>query len=457
MHLPEGPPKALTAAILEYAVERMGLDPPPLDRGRSLAELTEHAGVSITPEGIGGFEALDRFASVLAPACMSMDHPRYLAFVPSAPTEAAILFDLVVAASNIYAGSWLEGAGAVYAENEALRWIADLAGLPETAGGVFVSGGTAGNLSALIAARHRWRDRAGSRHERTRGAVLTTEGAHSSIAQALRVMDADLFEVPADQRGRLTRGQLRHVVDRLPPTDRERVFAVVATAGTTNVGVVDDLTGAAEVADRLGAWLHVDGAYGGAALAAPSVRHLFDGVERADSFIVDPHKWLFGPFDCCALLYREPDVARDAHAQQAEYLEPLRSRADSPAWNPSDFAHHLSRRARGLPLWFSLATHGTNAYEQAVETTLATAREGARLVRAAEHLVLVMEPELSVVVHRRRGWADADYRRWSEDMLAAGEAFVVPSAWRGEPVLRWCIVNPLTTPADLELIVESMR
>ena len=157
------------------------------------------------------------------------------------------------------------------------------------------------------------------------------------------------------------------------------MFAVVATCGTTNAGVIDDLTAAADVADELATWLHVDGAYGGAALAAPSVRDRFAGIEAADSFIVDPHKWLFAPFDSCALLYRDPEIGRQAHTQHAEYLDVLHGDdgdAAAAEWNASDYAHHLSRRARGLPLWFSLATHGTRAYSDAVETTLRVARGG---------------------------------------------------------------------------------
>ena len=159
------------------------------------------AGRTVTPKGIGGLEALRVFGDVLAPACISVDHPRFLSFVPAAPTEASILFDLVVGASSIYAGSWLEGGGAVFAENEALRWIADLAGLPAEAGGVFVSGGTAGNLSALIAARWKWRYDADGAHDRTRGLIVTSKGAHSSIKQAARAMDADVVLVPADDAG----------------------------------------------------------------------------------------------------------------------------------------------------------------------------------------------------------------------------------------------------------------
>jgi glutamate/tyrosine decarboxylase-like PLP-dependent enzyme len=455
MHRPDEESARLTEAIVHYAVERTRMDPPPLDRGRSKAELDALAGVTITRDGIGGERALQLFGDVLAPACISGDHPRFLSFVPVAPTEASILFDLVVGASSIYAGSWMEGSGAAWAENQALRYVADLAGFPAGAGGTFVSGGTSGNLSALIAARWRWRHRAGGRHDRTRGLLLTSSGAHSSIASAGRAMDADVLKVDADDEGRLHTAALDRVVAALTPEDRDRLFAIVATCGTTNAGVIDHLDGAADAAERLGIWLHVDGAYGGAGLAAPSVRPHYVGIERADSFIVDPHKWLFAPYDCCALIYRDPDVARAAHTQHAEYLDVLHHEGDE--WNPSDYAHHLSRRARGLPFWFSLATYGTAAYEEAVEATLRVAHAGADLIAAAPHLELVVRPELSIVMFRRRGWTDDQYQAWSDRMLADGIAFVVPSSWKGETILRICIVNPRTTVEDVALLIDSLE
>jgi glutamate/tyrosine decarboxylase-like PLP-dependent enzyme len=290
--------------------------------------------------------------------------------------------------------------------------------------------------------------------------MLVSGGAHSSIAQAARAMDADLIVAPADDRGRMTADAIRATAAGLSDDDGARLFAVVATSGTTNAGVVDDLTASADVAGELGTWLHVDGAYGGAGLVAPSIRRLYDGVERADSFIVDPHKWLFAPFDSCALVYRDPEIGRLAHTQHAEYLDVLHvDHADasgSANWNASDYAHHLTRRARGLPLWFSLATYGTDAYRDAVECTLQTARDGAALVAAADHLELIMEPELSVVLFRRIGWTHADYQAWSDEQLRRGESFVTPSAWAGETVLRWCIVNPTTTVDDLAHIVASL-
>ncbi|HEY3631602.1 MAG TPA: aminotransferase class V-fold PLP-dependent enzyme, partial [Jatrophihabitantaceae bacterium] len=308
-------------ALADYCLDRLAMNAP-LDRPLTPEALDVLAGDTITEHGIGGAEALRLWADVLAPACLSVDHPRYLSFIPSAPTKAASAFDMLVGASSVYPGSWLEGSGAVYAENQALRWLADLAGLPPEAGGVFVQGGTIGNLSALVAAREAALER---RRERpARWAVCVTEETHSSVKHALRVvMDVDIVEVPGDERGRMTGAALRTVVDGLPDRVQDGIFAVVATAGTTNVGVVDDIAGIGAVAREHGWWLHVDGAYGGAGLAAPSVRPLFDGIELADSFIVDPHKWLFAPFDSCALIYRDPRQGRAAHTQHAGYLDPV--------------------------------------------------------------------------------------------------------------------------------------
>jgi len=445
----------LARAVLAYAQQRMRFDPAPLDAPRSPAELAAAVGETVTPDGLGGAEALRLYDEVLARACISTDHPRYLSFIPAAPTRAAVLFDLVVGASSIYGGSWLEGAGAVYAENQALRWLMDLAGLPASAGGVFVPGGTVGNLSALVAARHAARARcAAVGIEPRRWSFACGQEAHSSLVEAARVMDVDIVKAPADERGRLTGLALAATLDELPADRRAGVFAVVATAGTTQFGVVDDLRGLAGVARAHALWLHVDGAYGLAALAAPSARPRFDGVELSDSLIVDPHKWLFAPFDACALIYRDPALARAAHTQQAGYLEVL----DAPdAWNPADYAVGLTRRARGLPFWFSLAVHGTRAYTDAVEQALATAAACADQIRDAPYLELVGEPELSVVVFRRLGWSARDYHAWSERLLSDGFAFVTPTVHRGETLARFAIVSPLTTPKDTAEILETMR
>jgi glutamate/tyrosine decarboxylase-like PLP-dependent enzyme len=172
---------------------------------------------------------------------------------------------------------------------------------------------------------------------------------------------------------RLTGSAVRAAIE--ADGDPASLVAVVATSGTTNAGIVDDLAGVGEAAREYGLWFHVDGAYGGSGLFAPSIRHKYDGIEQADSFILDPHKWLFAPFDCAALIYREPAVAKSVHTQDASYLDVIH---DRPAeWNPTDYAYHLTRRARGLPLWFSFAVHSVDAYSDAIEAAVRLARETA--------------------------------------------------------------------------------
>ena len=448
MHQQDQRTEVLTQAILRYAVERIRMNPPTLDGPKSEQDLRAMVGKTITANGLGGLEALRIFTDVLAPACISVDHPRFFSFVPAAPTEAATLFDLVVGASSICGTSWLEAAGAVMAENDALRWLADLAGFPPEAGGVFVSGGTAGNLSALITARSVWREASGQ--NQTRGLILTADGAHASVQQAAFVMDADILAVPCS--GTMTGADLEQAATSLPASDRDRIFAVVATSGTTNLGLIDDLSSIAEFCRESSIWLHVDGAYGAAALAAPSARGLFNGIEQADSFIVDPHKWLFAPLDCCALIYRAPEHARVAHRQHGDYLEVLYD----GIWNPSDYAHHLSRRARGLPFWFSLATHGTAAYADAVEKTLALTQTAATLIDASPWCERILPPNLSIVIFKRKGWTEEDYARWSQELLETGEGFVMPTKYQGETVLRFCIVNPTTTEDDITLVLDTL-
>jgi L-2,4-diaminobutyrate decarboxylase len=428
----------LAHAVFRAAFARLAADPPDLGLART-PEALPHG--TITPQGLGGEQALALLREALLPASTAIDHPRYMAFIPGTSTPAASLVDLLISVHALYGGSWIEAAGTVHAENEALAWLASLAGFPETAGGCFVQGGTNGNLSALHAARERARH-GGAAATR----VAVGEDVHSSVRSMLRVMDAGTLEVPG---GRLTGAALRAALD----ADGD-VFAVVATAGTTNLGLIDDLAGIADVCGERGLWLHVDGAYGLGALCAPSARARFAGIERADSFIVDPHKWLFAPFDSCALVYREPAYGRAAHRQHASYLESLY--VDEATFNPSDYGVHLTRRPRGVPFWFSLAVYGTDAYAEAVERTLELTREAAEEIRARPDLELAAEPELSVLVFRRRGWTPADYDAWATGLRESGTAFVLPTTHAGETLARLALVNPRTTLDDVRIVLDAM-
>jgi len=343
MHSVDPTTEQMIRAVLAYAENRLRLDPVPLDGCNP-----DPAALDAALTGLLGDEphnpdqVLGAYTSVVAPAVISADSPRFLGFIPAAPTKASLLFDMLISCASIQGISWLEAAGAIRAENLVLRLIADRAGLPAAAGGCFVSGGSAANLSALVVAWEVAKRKAApaGRPARRFRAVVSAD-AHSSIVNTLRILEMDALTVTtADHR--LTGAALRAAIE--ADGDPASLAVVVATAGTTNAGIIDDLAGAAEVAREHGLWFHVDGAYGGAGLFAPSVRLAYDGIEHADSFILDPHKWLFAPFDCAALLYRDPALARSVHKQNASYLDVIH---DDPAeWNPTDYAYHLTRRAR---------------------------------------------------------------------------------------------------------------
>jgi glutamate/tyrosine decarboxylase-like PLP-dependent enzyme len=326
-----------------------------------------------------------------------------------------------------------------------IRWLADVVGFPPSAGGTFVSGGSIATLSALVAAR-------GERYSTPRRQVIVAgASAHSSVAAAARIMGCQcLTAPPADAYGRLTPDTLAIALEGRDP---DQVVAVVATAGATNNGAVDDLAGLATLCNERGIWLHVDGAYGGAAVLSARARHLFAGLEDADSFIVDPHKWLYTPFDCAAVLYRDAAAARRALTQEADYLEWLNEGGGD---NPSDLAIHLTRRIRGVPLWVSLQAYGWDAYAEAVDHCFAIAGYAAEQVAQRPHLELVIDPALTVLLLRRRGWGAADYDAWSAQALQRGLAFAIPTKHDSEIVLRLCFVNPLTTRADVDLVLDDL-
>jgi len=217
----------------------------------------------------------------------------------------------------------------------------------------------------------------------------------------------------------------------------------------------------ADVCSRHGAWLHVDAAYGGAALLVPDMTSVFAGIERADSLIIDPHKWLFAPLDCCGLLYREPERARQVHTQRGPYLQAIHDDGDrDPAEavvgpNPADLAYHLTRRARGLPFWFSLLVHGVGAYRSAVRRALDLARHAASVLRDGPG-ELVLDPELSVVLFRRPGWDDVAWRGWAHELLSSGIAFVAPTRWKGETVGRLVFLHPRTDEAIVDEVLATL-
>ncbi|MCF8272526.1 MAG: aminotransferase class V-fold PLP-dependent enzyme [Flavobacteriaceae bacterium] len=446
----------MTLDVMKYAIDRISETEPKIGVPQKAEDLKALVGETVTAKGIGGEVAFNLWKEHLMKANVSIDHPRHLAFVPASPTRAAIMFDLVTSASSIHGAYWMEGAGGIFCENEAMKWIVSLTGLPEGAFGVFTSGGTAANLSAIVTAREYWRS-LNDKNKNEKGIIITSIGAHSSVKAMAKVVDVDVLLV--DTEDKLEAKALQETINGLPENQRKRLFAVVGTGGTTNAGIIDDLSGIAAICETENLWFHVDAAYGGGALAADSVRHLFNGIEKADSITIDPHKWMFSPYDCGAVIYKQPELAKKAHSQEGSYLDIFKDEG-AHGFNPTDYQIQLTRRVRGLPLWFSLAMHGTDRYKEAVERGLELAQIAGKLITEKPHVELVRDPSLSCVLYRRIGWKPEDYTHWTYENHSKGFALVTPTKWKKggafETVSRFCFINPDTTEKDIEMILDSM-
>ena len=454
MHKFDDQASKILLKVLSHTIERLSMDPPTLDYPKSVDFFEKNAPSLITEAGNSIDKVFDQYKNTIEQSIISADSPRNLSFIPAAPTKASMIFDLVVSAGSLNGISWQEASGAVWVENQVIRWIADLVGFPEDAGGCFVAGGTNGNLSSLVVAREEHRKKHKDHSKRL--AIICSDQTHSSVKSTAKVMDCDVIVVPTNDSFQLTQESIENELKVHSEKYKELdIFAIVATAGTTNLGVIDDISGISKYAKSNKFWLHVDGAYGGAGLLSEKVKDLFSGIEYADSFIVDPHKWLFAPFDCAAVIYRNKYLAAEAHSQQASYLDILHE--EEAGDNPSDYAFHLSRRARGLPMWFSLSVYGVGAYRQAVENSLDIAKYAADEIRKSSYLSLLIEPTLSVVAFERDNWGWEEYKNWSTDQLKKQVCFVVPSLVRGKPVFRFAFLNPETSKEIVDEILLSLE
>ncbi len=395
---------------------------------------------SINDHGLGVDGAWERFEQIVAPNTIGLDSERFLAFIPLSPSVATVWMDAIVSTANFSAESWLEGAGAVAAENQVIELLCHAAGMPVGAAGCFMSGGSIGNLSALAVGRHQ---------AEGRRVVAVADTAHASVDNALHLLGLDTLVVPTGPDCRLTGAALRAAIG-----DRGDVGIIVASGGSTNAGVIDDLSGCADVAGETGAWLHVDGAYGLATILLPELRSRFAGLDRADSFIVDPHKWLFATAGSCALVYRDPALARQVHTQHGPYIDVLRTADD--AYNPCDLGYQLTRRASGLPIWFALALHGVEAHRTAIRHGIMLAAAMADALDADPLTDLIMRPELGVVLFRRTGWGSEEWRAWANELLQRGTAFVAPSTYKGETVGRLVFMHPRTPVSIIDELMASL-
>lgn len=389
---------------------------------------------------------LDEATRDVLGAIAHTDHPRFLAYIPGPSTYVGAVADFLAAGFNVFAGQWLVGPGPAVVERVTVDWLRELCGLPDTAGGLFVSGGTMANLIAIHPARVR----------NGAGVVYLTAHTHGSIRKGLRFLgfaDSDVRTVATDDEGRMSVAALREQLDR-DGRGGARPFCVVATAGTTSTGAVDPLDDLADLCARHGLWLHVDGAYGAAAVLSESARDLLSGMDRADSIAIDPHKWWYQPFEIGCVLVRDATALVDAFGMNAEYLR--ETRLGTGPLNYYDLGPQLTRSFRALKMWMSVKTFGLDAFRRAVDHGIGLIEHAETLVAADPAWEIVTPAQLAVLTFRPRRpeltdpEIDALTRRVATATLVDGYALVTTTELAGRPVLRFCITNPETTAHDVE-------
>jgi aromatic-L-amino-acid decarboxylase len=394
-------------------------------------------------------EILARLEREVFPNTLNIAHPRFFAFVPGPSNFVSVMADALAAGFNVFNGSWLGGSGAASMELAVIDWFRQWCGFPESAGGLFVSGGSMANLTALAAARH------ARLADETAGAVIYySDQTHSSIDRALRVIGFrpdQIRRIPSDTQFRLPMELLAQSI-REDRAAGLRPFAVIANAGTTSTGAIDPLREIAEFCRAENLWMHVDGAYGAAAVICERGRALLDGIDLADSLSFDPHKWLFQPIECGCVLLRDAALLKAAYRIMPEYLADVHRNVAEV--NPCDYGIQLTRGFRALKVWMSISYFGIEAFRAAVERGFELAEVAERKLRLMAGWEVVTPAQMGVVCFRKRDADEALYPKMHNALLADGFALATSTVLNGRTVLRLCTINPRTTDADVEQTLD---
>jgi aromatic-L-amino-acid decarboxylase len=370
---------------------------------------------------------------VLLPGITHWQHPGFFAYFATTGSEPGILAELLSATLNVTQILWRASPAATELELVVMDWLAQLLGLPREWHGHIEDTASTSTLAALAAARHAQDGRV----------VLCSEHAHSSVEKAARLLGLAVQKVPADARHRMRTDGL---------VDLEGACALVATVGTTSSTAVDPVAELADICERERVWLHVDAAYAGSAMVCPEFRWAWAGIERADSVVVNPHKWLFTPVDCSALWTRRPE---DLHAAMTLVPEYLRS-GDEDALNLSEYGPALGRRFRALKLWAVLRCYGREGLQQRIREAVRLAALFESWVAEEDGWQVVTPREFSVVCFRRDA-DDEENAALLARVNASGEAFLSHTVLDDRYVLRLAVGNARTTEDDVRRVWDVLR
>jgi aromatic-L-amino-acid decarboxylase len=426
----------------------------------SAAEIRDRLESELPLEGVEFDRLLETFRDVILPLSRHNAHPRMFGYVQAPGTAIAAFADLLASTLNANLTAWRSAPAAVELERVTLDWVKEILGLDRNAGGLFVSGGSMANLAALAAAR----TARIAPPDFSRARIYASEETHHSIVKAAALLGLgreNVCSIGVDDRFKIRLDDLIKKIE----SDRSAgclPFCVVANAGTVATGAVDPLAEIHEIAQRFNLWMHVDASYGGFAMLAQST--LLVGIAEADSVALDPHKWLYLPVDCGCVFYRDPQSARAAFAQAAEYTKVL-DLHDDEVFAFWDYGPELSRRFRALKVWMLLKGVGTRALGETIEKDLACARYLEALVRASDDFEMLAPVELSIFCFRYRrqdtNQSDSELDQLNERLLVAlqrdGSSYLSNAKVNGHFALRGCVMNYRTTLQDMEILLEDLR
>ena len=443
----------------ELVIERIqNLPEEPAWRGGSRSELEAIMREEPPEEGRPSHEVIERAAHEILPIAGRVDHPRFFAFVPSSPAWPGVLADFMAAGHNIFQGTWLGASGPSMLEVVVMDWFRSWIGYPETAGGLFTSGGSAASLDGFVAAR----ETAGAPMQPS---VYMSDQSHTALIRAATIVGVrpeSVRMVPTDEHFRLDMNELHSMIVEDQKSGLTPI-AICGNAGATNTGAIDPLDEIADYCESEEIWFHVDAAYGGFAILTDRGAGLLKGLERADSIAMDAHKWLFQPFECGCLMVKDIQKLEKAFSVQPEYLQDTQWGRDHP--NFGDRGLQLSRSFRALKVWMSVQTFGMAAFRRSIAQGIDLAERAEAYIRESDVLHIANPASLGVVCFRVNSRAAELNNEELEEINKAVQARVIEEGvammsstrLRGLYSLRLCILNHTTTWEDVRFTLAAIE
>jgi aromatic-L-amino-acid decarboxylase len=400
-------------------------------------------------KGMPADEVLDFVMDNVIPNSNISSHPKAFSFVPGPSNFISAMSDSLATGFNIFSGGWIVSPSAAELEIVTLNWLLKMFNFPVTkGGGIFTSGGSMANLTALVTAR---RIKCGD--DFSDAIIYLSDQAHSSNIKAIRVLGfkkEQIKIIPTDLEFKFSINKLKNEIakDRL---QGKKPFCIIASAGTTNTGTVDPLDVLADICEKENLWFHIDGAYGGAAILSKKGSKILQGIERADSLTVDPHKWFFQPYEIGCLLVKDASWLSNTFSEKPEYLRDIEG--NESEINFYDYGIQLTRRFRALKFYMSIKTYGLETFKEAISYNIDLAEKTEDILRKSENWEIVSPATLAIINFRYNPLAlnlsdeklDTLNQEISARVVASKEALLVTTILQNQIVIRMCLINPKTT------------